>query len=209
MLGLAFNPVTAICWCSISAPARSSTSIRSPATLDGHKPTIANSGLNALTFDNSGNAYMSDSFDGIIWKIGPTAARDGVGRPAAQPGHGAHPAVRRQRRRVQQRRTPSCMSPTRRASDHPDPGETGRQRRHAIDPDHRHQCARRHCHRRQDNIWICANQEDEIVVIDKTGKVIAKLGDFRGIDQNGIAQGLLFPASPAFSKDKPRSMSRT
>jgi SMP-30/Gluconolactonase/LRE-like region len=54
----------------------------------------------------------------------------------------------------------------------------------------------------KDNIWICSNQEDEIVVIDKTGTVIAKLGDFRGIDQNGIAQGLLFPASLAFSKDR-------
>ena len=52
-----------------------------------------------------------------------------------------------------------------------------------------------------DNIWICANQEDEIAVVDKTGKVIAKLGDFNGIDQNGIAQGFLFPASLAFSKD--------
>jgi hypothetical protein len=53
---------------------------------------------------------------------------------------------------------------------------------------------------RDDNIWICANQEDEIVVVDKTGKVIAKLGDFRGIDQDGIVRGLLFPASLAFSK---------
>lgn len=61
-------------------------------------------------------------------------------------------------------------------------------------------------------IWICANQEDEIVVIDPkaaknplTGaplaKVIAKLGDFNGLDGNGIAQGFLFPASLAFSKD--------
>jgi sugar lactone lactonase YvrE len=54
---------------------------------------------------------------------------------------------------------------------------------------------------RDDNIWICANQEDEIVVVDKTGKVIAKLGDFRGIDEDGIVRGLLFPASLAFSKD--------
>ena len=54
---------------------------------------------------------------------------------------------------------------------------------------------------RNDNIWICSNQEDEIVVIDKTGKVIAKLGDFYGLDRNGIAQGFLFPASLAFSKD--------
>ena len=53
-----------------------------------------------------------------------------------------------------------------------------------------------------DNIWICANQEDEIVVIDNTGKVIAKLGDFEGIDPKGIVRGLLFPASLAFSNDK-------
>ena len=54
---------------------------------------------------------------------------------------------------------------------------------------------------RDDNLWVCANQEDEIVVIDPTGKVIAKLGDFNGIDPKGIARGLLFPASLAFSND--------
>lgn len=65
----------------------------------------------------------------------------------------------------------------------------------------------------QDNIWIAANQEDEIVVVDPNAKskvkgvstvvpkVIAKLGDFEGIDDDGVAQGLLFPASPAFSLD--------
>ena len=47
---------------------------------------------------------------------------------------------------------------------------------------------------RDDNLWVCANQEDEIVIIDPTGKVIAKLGDFRGIDPKGIARGFLFPA---------------
>ena len=52
-----------------------------------------------------------------------------------------------------------------------------------------------------DNIWVAANQEDEIVVIDPTGKVLAKLGDFDGIDKDGVPQGLLFPASPAFSLD--------
>jgi sugar lactone lactonase YvrE len=48
------------------------------------------------------------------------------------------------------------------------------------------------------NIWVAANQADEIVVVDSTGKVMAKLGDFNGV-QNGQTQGLLFPASPAFS----------
>ncbi len=45
------------------------------------------------------------------------------------------------------------------------------------------------------NIWVAANQADEIVVIDPTGRVIAKLGDFDGIDRQGEPIGLLFPAS--------------
>ncbi len=52
-----------------------------------------------------------------------------------------------------------------------------------------------------DNLWVAANQADEIVVVDPSGKVIAKLGDFDGIAPGGIPRGLLFPASPAFSKD--------
>ena len=52
-----------------------------------------------------------------------------------------------------------------------------------------------------DNIWVAANQSDEIVVVNPSGKVIAKLGDFRGVDEEGVPHGLLFPASPAFSPD--------
>ncbi|TMH55077.1 MAG: gluconolaconase, partial [Betaproteobacteria bacterium] len=33
-----------------------------------------------------------------------------------------------------------------------------------------------------DNFWVAANQSDEIVVLDSSGLVIAKLGDFGGID---------------------------
>ena len=36
-----------------------------------------------------------------------------------------------------------------------------------------------------DNLWVDANQEDEIVVVDPSGKVIAKRGDFNGISDNG------------------------
>ncbi len=52
-----------------------------------------------------------------------------------------------------------------------------------------------------DNLWVAANQADEIVVVDPTGKAIAKLGDFYGVDKSGVPRGLLFPASPDFSKD--------
>ena len=54
---------------------------------------------------------------------------------------------------------------------------------------------------RSDHIWAAANQADEIVVVDSTtGKAIAKLGDFDGVN-HGVTNGLLFPASPAFSPD--------
>jgi sugar lactone lactonase YvrE len=55
------------------------------------------------------------------------------------------------------------------------------------------------------NLWVCAGQEDEIVVIQTEtldGKVIAKLGDFEGLDKDGRVKGLLFPTSLAFSNDK-------
>ena len=52
-----------------------------------------------------------------------------------------------------------------------------------------------------DNLWVAANQSDEIVVVNNTGKVLAKLGDFDGLVNDGTPKGLLFPASPAFSRD--------
>src|SRR5205814_1169838 len=41
-------------------------------------------------------------------------------------------------------------------------------------------------------------QADEIVVVDPSGKGIAKLGDFDGLAPDGSPRGLLFPASPVF-----------
>src|SRR5260370_33666723 len=62
----------------------------------------------------------------------------------------------------------------------------------------------------RDNLWVVANQEDELDVIDPNAKtaqgplakVIAKRGDFNGISKDGTTQRLLFPASPAFSPDE-------
>ena len=44
-------------------------------------------------------------------------------------------------------------------------------------------------------LWVAANQGDEMVALDDTGKVIAKLGDFLGIRKDGAVKGLIFPAS--------------
>ena len=55
---------------------------------------------------------------------------------------------------------------------------------------------------RKDNLWVCANQEDDIIVIDKTGKVIAKLGDFNGIDDGLCAVCFSRRAQPSVSDGK-------
>ena len=55
-----------------------------------------------------------------------------------------------------------------------------------------------------DNLWVAANQGDEIVVVDPNGRVVAKKGDFNGVASDGSIQGLLFPASVEFSPDKSR-----
>jgi hypothetical protein len=168
-------------------------------------PKIDGSGLNALTFDKQGNVYVSDSFNGVIWKTGPSGGTPsawssspllGNGSGALTPPFGAngvefnnagtvlyvantafHQIIQI---RVNPDGTAGAASIFITGINAPDGI--------AID--------------RDDNLWVCANQEDEIVVIDKTGKVIAKLGDFRGIGPNGIARGLLFPASLAFSNDR-------
>ena len=48
-----------------------------------------------------------------------------------------------------------------------------------------------------DNLWVVANQADEIVVVDPTGKAISKLGDFGGL-RDGSPVEMLFPASLRF-----------
>lgn len=48
---------------------------------------------------------------------------------------------------------------------------------------------------------VAANQADEIVILNSAGRVIARLGGFGGIKKDGSARGLLFPASIAIVDD--------
>ena len=166
-------------------------------------PAIANSGLNALTFDKIGNAYISDSFNGIIWKVGPNGGTPTVwsNSPLLSPGTGLTPPFGANGVEFSNDGTKLFVANTAfhqiiQIAVNPDGSAgaasvfiTGINAPDGIAID------------RDENIWICANQEDDIVVIDKTGKVIAKLGDFNGFNKDGVASGLLFPASLAFSLD--------
>lgn len=54
---------------------------------------------------------------------------------------------------------------------------------------------------RAGRLWVAANQADEVVVLNAAGRVIAKLGDFLGIRADGSPRGLLFPASLVIAGD--------
>jgi sugar lactone lactonase YvrE len=204
ILGLRFNPVTGVLWVldfgagqvlAVNPHSGGSSVLVSK---------IPGSGLNALTFDHAGNGYISDSFNGTIWKVpangGSAAAWKsdpllGNGGGTLTPPFGANGVefsndgktlfvantAFHQLIQIAVNSDGSAGPASIFVSGINAPDGI------AIDP--------------KGNIWVCANQEDEIVVLNPTGKVIAKLGDFNGIDQNGIAKGLLFPASLAFSKD--------
>jgi len=204
ILGLAFNPVTNALWVldfgagkvlNVDPVTGLSSVLAGP---------IANSGLNALTFDRRGNGYVSDSFNGVIWKIPPRGGTPEAwsSDPLLGPGTGLTPPFGANGLEFNNERTILFVANTAFHQIIQIPVNrngtagtasifiTGINAPDGIMID------------ANDNIWICANQEDEIVVVDKTGKVIAKLGDFNGIDQNGIARGFLFPASLAFSQDR-------
>src|SRR5437867_2545051 len=155
-------------------------------------------GPNALTFDASGNVYISDSFQATIWRTPPTGGNpvawvvdpllgtDGV------PPFGANGLAfnKAQSALFVANTGEDTVVRIRVAGGQPDTAEVFVNSISGADglliDD-------------ADNIWVVANQADEIVVLNPTGRVIAKLGDFDGIDAHGSPIGLLFPASLVIS----------
>jgi hypothetical protein len=50
-------------------------------------------------------------------------------------------------------------------------------------------------------LWVASNQTDSIVALDEKGRVRARAGKFEGIDADGAPRGLLFPAASAVQGD--------
>jgi sugar lactone lactonase YvrE len=50
-------------------------------------------------------------------------------------------------------------------------------------------------------LWVAANQADEVVALNSRGRVVARVGRFDGIRRDGTPRGLLFPASLVLSDD--------
>jgi sugar lactone lactonase YvrE len=157
-------------------------------------PGGAAAGPNVLTFDRHGNVYISDSFQGVIWKTGPGGGPSvaWVTSPllatTGVPPFGANGLAFNKRERALFVANTGNDQVIKIPVRHGVPGtpevfvnSVNGADGLIIDED--------------DNLWICANQADEIVVLDKTGRVIAKLGDFNGLSRRGAPRGLLFPAS--------------
>jgi DNA-binding beta-propeller fold protein YncE len=51
-------------------------------------------------------------------------------------------------------------------------------------------------------LWVAANQGDEVVALDAKGRPTVRLGRFEGIGPDGAPKGLLFPASPVIVGDE-------
>jgi len=199
LLGLDFHPTThrllvidfVACNVLDVNPLTGATSVFMPAT--------AGDGLNALTFDHAGNVYVSASFTGRVYRTGPAGGAPIVWaqdppppapqtlKPDGFPPFGANG--------LQFNSNESALFVANTANDTivriaNNGGVAGTPAvfTNSINgadglflDEH-------------DNIWVCANQSDEIVVVDKTGKAISKLGDFDGL-KDGKPVGLLFPAS--------------
>jgi len=161
-------------------------------------------GLNDLTFDRAGNVYVSDSFQGVVWRAGPGGGEatvwvdDPLLRTAGVPPFGANGL------RFDGGETALFVANTgddtvvRIPVAGGAPGAGGSAGTPAVFANGING-ADGLVVDEHDNLWVAANQADEIVVVDPAGKAIAKLGDFDGIDDDGTAVGLLFPASLRFS----------
>jgi sugar lactone lactonase YvrE len=180
----------------------------------------SSSGLNALTFDPAGNVYVSDSFLGIIWTTGPSGGTatafvtsdmllpDAYDMLTLVPPFGANGVEFNNEHTAMYVANTAYHSIVEIPVSLDQKGNasvagkatvltTGINAPDGIAVDS------------HDNLWVDANQEDEIDVINPNvvtaqgtlAQVIAKRGDFQGISRDGTLQGLLFPASPAFSPD--------
>jgi len=203
MLGLGFNPVNKFLLVLDFGAGKVLHVDPVSGNSSDFTPVIPGSGLNALTFDKAGNVYVSDSFNGVIWKAGPNGGTPTIWSNSSLlgPGTGLTPPFGANGIEFNNAGTIMYVANTAfhqiiqiPVNSNGTAGTasifiTGINAPDGVAID------------KHDNLWVCANQEDDIIVLDKTGKVIAKLGDFDGINERGVVRGLLFPASLAFSLD--------
>ncbi|MDM0116648.1 SMP-30/gluconolactonase/LRE family protein [Variovorax sp. J22R133] len=167
--------------------------------------TGKNPGLDGLTFDPAGNVYVSDAHQGIIWRVGPGGGEGSawVTSPLLKPAR-IPPGIGANGLAFNKKKTTLFVANT--ANDTiikiPVTGP-------ALEPGTPEVFVNRVgggpdgiIIDEHDNLWVACNQSNEILVLEpKHGQVIAKLGDFGGIDRNGAPIGFLWSNSLVFHGD--------
>jgi hypothetical protein len=162
--------------------------------------TFGSSGFpapNAMVFDSANNLYVSDSFQGAIYRI-VSATSCSVPCPVTLVSHDPQLAT----------------------AGHPPFGANGLALDDAestlfiaITGDHRvlkmalpsaaisvlaesvHGADGLLFHRGR--LWVAANQADSVYALDANGRIVVRAGEFEGVGRDGAPRGLLFPASLA------------
>jgi len=168
--------------------------------------TGKNPGLDGITFDPAGNVYVTDAHQGIIWKVGPGGGEGSawVSSPLLKPTR-LPPTIGANGLVFNNKKTALFVAntandiivriPVSGAALEPGTPEVfvnrvGGGPDGLIIDEH-------------DNLWVACNQSNEVLVLEPThGRVIAKLGDFGGIDRNGAPIGFLWSNSLVFHGDE-------
>jgi sugar lactone lactonase YvrE len=169
-------------------------------TVTGEHP-----GLDGLTIDHAGNVYVTDAHEGIIWKVGRAggAGTAWVKSPLLKPTR-PPPPIGANGLTFNNEQTALFVANTAQdtivkiplSGPALDPGtpevfvnRAGGGPDGVIVDEH-------------DNLWVACNQSNEVLVLEPTqGRVIAKLGDFGGIDKDGAPVGFLWSNSLIFHGD--------
>lgn len=157
-------------------------------------PGGASAGPNALTFDGLGNVYISDSFQGTVWRTGreggtvtPWVSSNLLTTTGVPPFGANGLAFNKDRDTLFVANTGNDtivkIPVANGAAGTPEVFVNSINGADGLIIDD------------NDDLWVAANQADEIVVVDPSGRLLAKLGDFGGINRQGEPIGLLFPAS--------------
>ncbi len=184
-----------------SVPGIGAPAARSAGNPDGSSDTItfgSNSfpAPNAMVFDKSGNLYVSDSFQGAIFRIAnaatcatpcamTTVSHDPLLATAGFPPFGANGLA------LNKDETTLFIA------------NTGDNRVLKMDVATKAVSVFAESVHGADGLlmdgagrlWVAANQADEVVALNDKGRVIARVGGFEGIRHDGSPRGMLFPAS--------------
>jgi sugar lactone lactonase YvrE len=157
--------------------------------------TWVRSAPNAMVFDRAGNLYVSDSFQGAIFRI-PNPSTCAPACPVATLSHDpllltpGFPPFGANGLALNADQTTLYIANT---GDHRvlrmpasgGPVEVFSESIHGADGLVWH----------DGMLWVAANQADTVYALNGNGRIVVRAGEFEGIQPDGTPRGLLFPAS--------------